>query len=162
MTDKTAVPVYCAACGKTIDVVEDMPSRFMVDQDFYHYGCQPGATQGTSLRPYPEQMADEDLIASVPPCPDCGGTGRFMGGRASIVMPVCQTCGGTGSAPPQAPGGEAERLRAAPQDVPSHADLCLLSRVFCQVTGPTTSQEVRINEWLKSLIARAALAGKGE
>ena len=54
---------------------------------------------------------------------------------------------------------EAARVKAeaALGEVPDHDALCHLSRVFCMVAGPSTQQESRINEWLKGLIARAAL-----
>lgn len=37
----------------------------------------------------------------------------------------------------------------------AHADACRLSRVFCHESGPSSDQDIRINEWLKDVIRNA-------
>ncbi len=44
-----------------------------------------------------------------------------------------------------------------PEPEISHVDLCRLSQLFCDATGPTTAQDMRINSWIVWHIATAAV-----
>jgi len=59
------------------------------------------------------------------------------------------------------PPAPAEGWRPSPAGRPepeiSHVDLCHLSRVFCDATGPTSAQDVRINAWIGWHVATAAV-----
>jgi hypothetical protein len=48
------------------------------------------------------------------------------------------------------------RLRREETIALSHGDLCRLSRAFLRGVGLWTSQDQRINEWLKASLARTA------